>query len=244
MNEARRPSSLATLCRIGAAAPFVTLALYLLQFAIIGLVRETYPVTPEQWFNLFNRSTFLGLIYLNAFDPLSIAILGLLFLALAAALWEPDPSRMAIAAFVALLGVASFVTHRGTLMTGALNLSEAYGHAATLSERASIVGGGWAVLSSTRATPETLGFLFLAVAGALFSLQMLRDPRFPRAIAYLGLSGLAFTLLNHLSLLFVRVIAPPLMIVSGLSWFTWWILVALRLRRLASGVQAGVDPFR
>ena len=92
-----------TLYRFGALAPWITLLLYASQFIIL-IFGEPYPETTEGWFDLFQRSEFLGLWYLNALDILSWALLGVMFLALYMALRRVRPSWMLIALYFALLG--------------------------------------------------------------------------------------------------------------------------------------------
>jgi hypothetical protein len=221
------------LYRLGGAAPFITISLYLTQFAIMALTRETYPVTSEQWFALFNRSPFLGLIYINALDGFSIAILGLLFLALWAFFKRAHPSQATIAACFALIGVTIFVATRGIMVSGTLSLSGQYAQAASANQRSQILAAGTAVMSITRATPETFGFLFLAISGSLFSSLFLQSEVFENWLGYLGLGALVFTLMNDLSLIFFPAVAPILMIVNGVGWFVWWIFVGRVLSRLA-----------
>jgi len=74
-----------TLYKVGGAAVLIGLAFYLSQFIII-IFGEPYPTATEGWFALFQRSTLLGLFYLNALDMASITLFCLMFLALCAAL--------------------------------------------------------------------------------------------------------------------------------------------------------------
>lgn len=221
------------LMRIGSVAPWFTIMLYMTQFAIIAVIREPYPAAPEAWFALFNRSAFLGLIYLNALDGFSIAIIGLLFLALWAAFKETNPSRATIAIYFALIGVSVFVATRGIMVTGTLHLSRKYALAATSAEESMLLAAGAALMNVTRATPETFGFLFLALAGVQFSLLILKSNLFRHWLGYLGVGALVATLLNDVSLIFFPAAASALMIVNGLSWFIWWVGAGHSLRRHA-----------
>jgi hypothetical protein len=84
------------LYRIGAVAPLVTLAFYLTQVLAIvfgELAGEPYPTTASDWLSLFQSSKVLGLLYLNALDVFSIAILGVMFLALYVALTSEAANR-------------------------------------------------------------------------------------------------------------------------------------------------------
>jgi len=92
------------LYRIGAVAPLITIALYLIQFLVIIPSVVSYPTTPESWFALFHQSTFLGMM----------------FLALCAALWRAGPAHISIAAFFAFLGITVFVSPRAVSVSGAV----------------------------------------------------------------------------------------------------------------------------
>ena len=74
-----------TLYLAGALAPLIALAFYTFQMVIMGF-GEALPATMDDWFLLFQGNKILGLIYLNALDPFSIALLGMMFLALYIAL--------------------------------------------------------------------------------------------------------------------------------------------------------------
>jgi hypothetical protein len=220
------------LLRIGGIAPFVTISFYLTQFAIIALAMERYPVTTVEWFTMFNRSNFLGLVYLNALDGFSIAVLGLLYIGLWAAFKGDQPAHAHIALYLAVIGVSIFVATRGIMVTGTLSLSQQYAAVTTAEARSQLLAAGAAVMNITRATPETFGFLFLAFSGALFSALFLVHDHFKNWLGYLGFAALGLTALNDLSLAFYPSAAPVLMILNGLSWFTWWIATGLTLRKV------------
>ena len=223
------------LYRIGGVAPFVAALLYLSQFLIL-LSGETYPTAPQDWFALFQRSRILGLFFLNALDIVSISLIGLMFAALYVALRQTSPSSMAVGAFLAFLGVAVFISARAAAVTATLSLSERYASAAGEAQRSQLVAAGLAVHAATRATPETLGFLFVAVGGAITSAVTLRRGIFSRAAGYLGLAAGLVTIANHLSKIVAPAVAPKLMPVNGLLWLVWWLLMSSGLLRLARRV--------
>lgn len=220
---------------IGGTAPLISLAFYLSQFLIM-FSGETYPTTPEGWFTLFQRNKLLGLFFLNALDIFSIAILGLMFLALYIALRQTNPSYMAIATYFAFLGIMVFVTSRAVMVSGTLSLSEQYATATTEAQRSQVLGAGQAITSVSRATPETIGFFFMAVAGLIISVVMLHSETFSKVIAYIGILGCIVTLANDISLVIAPSSAAIIMPINGLFWFIWWILVGLRL------IQLGRSP--
>jgi hypothetical protein len=220
------------LFKIGGIAPFVTLAFYLTQLLTTIFSGEPYPVTPEEWFTLFHRNPILGLIFLNALDIFSIAILGLLFLALYLALRQVNPSLMLVATFLAFLGIAAFVSSRANMVTATLALTEQYTTATTSAQSTQILAAGQAVMVLSRATPETIGFFFVAVASLIISIMLLKTDMFNNGISYLGILGFFITLANHIGLVLASSIATALMPINGLIWLVWWIWVGIKLFQL------------
>ena len=100
------------LYKVGGVAPLAALALSLIQIGVMiagNLSGEPFPTNLESWFLLLQRNKILGLFYLNALDIFTIALLGVMFLALYIALRATNPSAMLIAAYFAFLGIAAFV---------------------------------------------------------------------------------------------------------------------------------------
>jgi hypothetical protein len=220
-----------TLYRIGGVAPLIVLVFYSSQF-LVSFSGETYPTTPEGWFALFQRSRILGLYFLNALDVLSIALLGTMFLALYVALKETHPSLMAIAAFLAFLGIAVFVSTRAAMVSATLSLSDQYAAATTEAQRSQILAAGRAIHAAGRATPETTGFFFTAIAGLIISIVLLRGGSFGRATAYVGILASLVTFANDMSIVLAPSLAAILMPINGLLWLIWWLLISYGLVKL------------
>jgi hypothetical protein len=163
------------------------------------------------------------LININALDGFSIAILGHLVLALWATFRDYDLTYSRIAGLLALVGATSFISTRAIMVTGTLTLCDLFSVAKTEMVRASLLAVGWAVTSIARGTPETFGFLLMAIAGFLFSLLILRTKLFKEWVGYLGCVALLLTLANQLLVVIAPSLAPVLMILNGLAWFGWWV---------------------
>jgi hypothetical protein len=228
-----RKGSWQSLYRIGGSAPLITLAIYIGQVVVTLLAGYPYPANPEAWFQLFQRSKILGLIYLNAFDVFSIGILGLMFLALAAALWQVNPSLTAMAAFTAFLGIAVFVASRALMVSAAVNLNDQFALALTDEQKYQLLTAWKVITSPARATPETTGFLFIALASLVFSIVMLQAGTFRKTIAILGFAGCLVTIADQVSLVLAPTLALVLMPLNGALWLVWWLLVSRALFRLA-----------
>jgi hypothetical protein len=228
------------LYRLGALAPLVTLAFYLTEvLAIIfgELAGEPYPIAAGDWLSLFQRSKILGLLYLNALDVFSVAILGVMFLALYVALRRTSESYMAIAALFAFVGIAAFVSSRADAVSASLALSGQYAAAMTEPQRAQVLVAWQAAEAPVRATPQALGFLFIAVAGLITSAVMLQGKAFGKVTAYVGILAGVVTFADQMCIIVVPSIAGILMPIDGLLWLIWWILVSRGLFRLQRGIS-------
>lgn len=231
-----------TLYHAGAVAPLIALFFYLIEFSLL-FIGVSYPVTIEGWYALIQRSKLLGLWYLNALDILSFALLGIMFLALHKALRRVRPSWILIATYLALLGVVVFVVPR-VLHLSLLPLSDLHAAATTDAQRTIYLAAGEALSQVSTATPQTLGFLFMAVAGLILSSVILRSQSlgqataFGRVAGYVGLAGFVVALANYITWIAALPIAALLMPFNGLLWLIWWLLMSAGLFRLASDTAA------
>jgi hypothetical protein len=219
-----------SLYRIGGTAPLIALVFYLTQIFIL-IFGEPYPTNTEGWFSLFQHSKLLGLFYLNVLDIFSIALLGTMFLALYIALRRDNESYMAIAAFFAFIGIAVFVSLRVATLS-MLPLSDQYAAAATDAQRSQFLAAGETLGSLGMPTPQTMGFLFMAVAVLIISIVMLRSETFSKVTAYVGILVSVTTFADDISVVIAPSIADILMPISGVLWVIWWILISRRLLQL------------
>jgi hypothetical protein len=219
-----------SLYRIGGVAILVMVAFYLSEFLFIPY--EKYPTSIEDWFLLFQHSKPLGLFYLNALDIFSIALLGVMFLALHVALRKTNESYMAVATFFGQLGVVVFIMPRAAMLS-LLPLSDRFAVAGTEVERARILAAGEALGALGTPSPQTIGFLFMAIAVLIISVIMLRSDLFSKITAYFGILASTLTFADHISVILAPAVATVLMIVSGLFWLPWWLMISRGLFRLA-----------
>jgi hypothetical protein len=163
----------------------------------------------------------------------SFALLGILFLALYVALRHVRPSWMLIALYFALLGAVVFIVPR-VLTLSVVTLSDLHAAATTEAQRTMYLTVGKALSHVSTATPQTLGFLSMAVAGLIISVVILRSQSFGRGVGYVGIVGFVVTLANYISWLIAPSIAAMLMPINGLLWLLWWIMISV-----CGSVQAG-----
>jgi hypothetical protein len=223
------------LYRIGAVAPLIALALYASQFLIL-IFGDPFPTTIESWYALFQRNKLLGLWYLNALDIVSIALLGIMFLALYVALRRVRPSWMLIALYFALLGVVVFVVPRALTLAMA-PLSDLHAAATAEAQRTMYLTAGEALSQASTATPQTLGFLLMAVAGLIISVVILRSRSFGRATGFVGIVGFVLALANYITWLIAPSIAAMLVPLNGFAWLVWWLMISTGLFKLARDIS-------
>ena len=230
--------TLSTLYKVGGAAPLIAIAFYLIQ--IIAMISGgAFPVTTEDWVSLFQRNKILGLLYLNALDIFSIALLGTMFIALYFILKRNNPSSMIISTYFAMLGVAVFIVPR-VAMLSIMPLSDQYAHASTEAQRAAFSTAMETLGSLGTATNQTLGFFFMAVATLIVSVVMLRSQAFTRSTAYVGILASSLTFANDICLIVSTSIAAILMPISAIFWIIWWLLVARKLLQLGWKVNTAI----
>jgi hypothetical protein len=238
------------LYRVGAIAALIAVLLFrrncgteLAMLGNLGLLPfapSTHPVTALEWFTLIQDSRWIGLILLNLFDLINYALVGLIFLALCAALSRANRSAMVVATACALVGVGVFFASNQAFAM--LSLSDRWAAATTEAQRSTLLAAGEALLAIDN--PGTVhsgtgihaSLLLIALAGLIASVVMLRSTVFGRATAYAGLAANALLIGQFVALALAlppwAVAIPPSL--SALFRVTWYVLIALRLLRLAS----------
>ncbi len=221
------------LLKAGAVVPLITLATYVIEVIGVILVGDPYPTQAIEWFTLFEDNKLLGLLALNVFDVISIAVLGVMFLALYMALKQRDESSMLIALFFAILGITVFVASRADMGSTMLKLSDEYAAATTQVQKDQLLAVGQALAAPVRATIDTMGYFFVAAASLIVSVVILRSGTFSKATAYVGILGFVIALVSRLGLVIDSSLGEMLMPIHGFVWLIWWVLISRGLFRLA-----------
>lgn len=234
-----------SLCRVGGVAALIAGVIFRRNIAAeIGLFsKQEPPVTVSNWFALLQNNRILGLSYLNTFDIINYALVGLMFLALYVVLRRVNKSYMAIATTLGFFGITVYFASNTAFSM--LALSDQYAAATTDTQRTMLLAAGEAMLvinrfSSPGAHPGTGGYvsLFLiAVAGMITSVVMLRSDAFNRATAYVGILASAFDLSYCIAFAFMPTVDSELLAVifmpaAGLFLMIWHIMIGWRLYQL------------
>jgi hypothetical protein len=210
--------------------------------AMLGIV-DGVPTTPltsaGDWFRLFQENRLVALTLLNLFDLFEYALLGLVFLALWAALRPGSPSAMLIAITAGLIGIAVYFASNQALAM--LALSERYATATTDAQRSAYLAAGEALLAANN--PESIyqgaGIyvsLFLVLfAGLVISVVMWRSPVFGKATAVVGILANGIGLCYFITLVLLPAVYWVPHPVSAPFRVAWYFLIALRLFKLRAG---------
>jgi hypothetical protein len=231
-----------TLYRVGGVAALLAAILFRRNIgAEVSLFTgvQAIPQSVAGWFALLHNNPVVGLAFLALFDVANYALVGLMFLALCAALWSGHKTLAAVALASGLIGVTvSFASNIALTM---LSLSQRYATATSEAQRTGLLAAGQAVLAFHDplalypGTSVYMSLLLVAVAGLLFSVAMLRGQMFGRATAFVGLLAGACDLVYCLTFAFAPFLRVFLIATAGLLWMIWHLLVGLRLLQLSKG---------
>ena len=197
---------------------------------------KTPPETVMAWFTLLQSDPLIGLAWLNLFDLVNYALVGLMFLALFAALRRVSPSAMASATVLGLIGIAVYFASNQALAL--LSLSHQYAAMTSEAQRTMLLADGQALLTLNRfSSPgRYLSLLFIGVAGLLISIVMLRSRVFNRSTAYVGILASALDVAYCLAIAFAPAADGELLAIcfipaAGFCLMIWHILIGQRLYR-------------
>jgi len=202
---------------------------------IINVGPTAQPSTVMDWFTLLQNNKLLGLTLLSLFDMVNYALVGLMFLALFAALRRASESHMAIATTVGLVGIAVYFASNQAFSM--LSLSDQYAAATTDAQRAMFLAAGQAALTihhnaSYEGTGIYTSFFLVSVAGLIIAAVMLRSNLFSKVTAYVGILANGFGLGYYITLAFAPAMVALPLSVSALFLLTWYILIGRRLFQL------------
>jgi hypothetical protein len=186
------------------------------------------------WFALLQGHPLVGLALLDAFDIVNYALVGLVFLALYAALRRANRSAMTLALALCLVGVAVYFASNHAFAM--LSLSNQYAAATTDTQRSMLLAAGQALLAMDDfyqgGGGVNLSFYLVTLAGLIIAVVMRRGDVFNKATAYVGIVANAFGLGVLLTLAFAPLLTFIPLSASAPFLLVWYILIGLRLLRL------------
>lgn len=205
-----------------------------------GLVQvgpSAAPDTIEGWLLLIQQHPLLGLTFLNLFDLVNYALVGLIILALVSVLWQTSRSCMMLAGALGFMGVAVYFASNQAFSL--LSLSHQYAAAATDAQRAVIQAAGQAVLTihqndSYAGAGIYPSFLLVSTAGLIIAATMLWSDLFSRVTALMGILANGFQLSYYPVLIFAPALVVIPICISAVFLLVWYIQVGIRLWSLGS----------
>jgi hypothetical protein len=183
------------------------------------------------WFSLFHNNRFIGLIDFGILELYALVLFVPIFLALYVVLRQASESYMAIAATLAMVGIAvNFATSK---LFSLLTLSDLYAAATTAAMKSHFLAAGQATLALGALGGiggSVEGGIPLAVSGLLISVVMARSNILGRATGYMGILANGLGLVMY----FNAALAPamtgsPFFGVFFLFSVLWFIMIGRKL---------------
>ena len=200
-------------------------------------IPDPLPGNALAWFALLQKDPFVGLSLLNLFDLINFALVGLIFVALYAALKNVNKSLMLMTITTGLVGVAVYLSSNQALEM--FFLSQQYAEVTTEAQRSILLTAGDVLLVTNhpeapyQATGIHLGLILVLIAGLLISIVMWQSDIFGKVVAVCGILANGFALLLFFTLVFAPAISwiPPT--IAAPFRMIWYVLIAIKLFKLA-----------
>jgi hypothetical protein len=215
----------------GAAGAILTAACIPLQVLLFIVWPPPASRDVADWFAMFNSNPVEGLLSLDLVMMVEQALLVPLVIALWVLLRRGNESLMTLGAPLWLAG--GFLIIGSNTAFEMLSLARGYEAATTDAARAGYLAAGQGMLASyfDMGSGFVFGYLITSVGGLLVGAAMLRTASW-HAAGWLLLAGTALGLC-----IFLPVVGIGLSLVSVLVFAVWYLVVALRLWRLAAAAR-------
>jgi hypothetical protein len=181
------------------------------------------------------------LTWLNVFDLVNYALVGVMFLAVSVTLRHVNRSALRLAAGLGLIGIAIYFVSNQALPLW--SLSQQYATTTNEIQRALLLAEGEARLALNQfdSMGRYLSLLLVAAAGLLMSIVMLRSGMFGRTAAYVGLAAALLDLAYCLAIVLLptvdrETLALCFIPAAGLGLMAWHVLIGWRLYRPNTGL--------
>jgi hypothetical protein len=214
------------LCLSGAVAALAIVLFCVAQ--IVVFVLSPPPETVTDWFMLFQRNWFVGLLDFDLLYILDNILMIFVYLAFYGALREKSQPLMILSTTLGLVAIAIYVPSNNAFSM--LSLSRHYSVAATEAERSIAMAAGQTMVSLFSGTSYIVFTVLGSVAPIIISVAVLKYGVFSKTTAWMGIVG------NVLPFgLFLPEVGKYLGLLSVPFLIAWFILTALRLLRVYGG---------
>ena len=216
------------LLRIAAAAALMSAVFIPIQIAVFLLWPPPLDGTAADWFGLLQDNRLAGLIDLDLLLVADNVLLIPILLALFLALRRARESMMLIASALGFTSAVMYIASNPAIQLA--TLSDQYASATTDAERNTFSAAGESMLAQWQGTGFHVAYLCGSAAGILIGAVMLQSGVFTRLTGWLGVAA------NALGLgLYIPKVGVYVAVFSVLFLEVWYVLVALRLHRMALG---------
>jgi hypothetical protein len=225
------------ICSAAGIAAFIFLLYCVETIAQVSLLGGP-PASVGEAFQILQRNKAIGLLRLDFATVLALPLYYLIFFGLYAALKDTHRTHAAIATTLVFIGLTLVLAMPTALPM--LALSDQYASATTDAAKAHFLAAGEAVLATDiwHGTGAYIGGLLLQSGAVWISVVMLRGV-FSRWTAYIGIFTHGLDALHIVFAPFLPHFAGLLMIVAGLGYPVWLVLVGRRLLRLGRVKHSG-----
>ena len=202
-------------------------------FSVLQVVVFVLSPPPEKvldWFALFHRNEFVGLLDFDLLYILDNILMIFVYLGFYATLHRKNQALMILSVVIGLVAIATFFSSVNAFSM--LSLSRQYYNATTEEERLVITSAGQAMVSLFSGTSYIVFTVLGSIAPIIISVTILKHGVFSKATAWMGLvaNTLPFGLFIDQIGKFFGLLSVPFLI-------AWFILTGLRLFRLANSAE-------
>ncbi len=214
------------LYRIGAVVALIMLVFIPIQ----GFVYFKWPppTAVNDWFTLFQKNPFLGLLSLDFFYIIDNVFMILIYLAFYASLKQTNKYAVVIALSFGLVGLASYYPSNTAFEM--LSLSNQFRATTIGAERAMLLAAGQTMLAVFKGTAFNVYYVLNAFALLIFAVVMLRSKIFSKVTAYWGILAGILMLIPSTA----GKIGVIFSFTSLVPWMVFSVLFARRLFQLGS----------
>ena len=226
------PGDLGNFLRIGGIAALLLL-IYSLATMVQMIALGGQPTSAAQAFDLLQHHRVVGLLRLDLPTVAVMPLYYLLFLGLFAALRTSDFANSLLSTALAFVGVTLVLATPTALSM--VPLSDKFAAAISDAARSELLAAGEAIMAADiwHSTGAIVGGVLLQCGAVLISVAMLRGAVFSKVTAWLGIVMHGVDLAHIVGGLFMPVSGVVLMAIAGPLYPIWFLLVGLRLLKLA-----------
>lgn len=184
------------------------------------------PANVLDFFELFNKNWFLGLLSLDLLYILNNILLIFVYLGLYAALRKVNQAYMLAGLVLGLVGIASY--YSSTVAFEMLSLSKQFATTVNVETKSQLVAAGMVMLEAYKGTAFDVYYVLNAITLIIISRVMFQDNTFSKSTAIWGLTSGILMILPTTA----GIVGLALGIASLVPWTIFSILIAIRFFKI------------